>query len=154
MSLIQIEIDGADFFLVNPCWCGKDWFLKATEDECVIGIRIIRQDITDKTLATRMRSCLRQLRVRGKLVGNIYRDTGVFRDIKGGEKIYTQGKAGICDVHLIGKIITDLMRYLDHGDLISGYSDLENQIIWNEEINSNARKRNYEKDSRKIRSPR
>ena len=131
MALIYCKLGESKAYLVNPYWCDENWFIKCTDDELIIGVTAGRVDIKNKTLMTRMRKVLRDLGIRGKPIGSVYWDSSVFRREEGGRHIYMSRRAGICDLSLKGPIRDNFAKYLDHGSIISGMADLENQTIYN-----------------------
>ena len=128
MALIYCKEGDWKFYVSDPYWCADSWFIKADDDELVIGVRYIRQDITDKKLGMLMRSTLRSLSIKGKIGKEVTRSQSVFKTTIG----YKYTKAGICNLTLNGPITSSLLKYLDHGQVIKGEGDLRNQIIWNQ----------------------
>ncbi len=127
MSLILM----ADYYLVNPYWCSDNWFINCTDDELVIGVQVKRINTMDGTLWTRLRRVLREIGVKGSVPKKIYRETGMFRRVEGGDISYFNLNAGICDLKLDGPITVDIGKYLDHGQVIKGIGDLGNHTLWN-----------------------
>ena len=110
-------------YWVNPYWCGADWFIRITDLDSTIGVLLARRDITDKTIATRLRRVLRKLGVKGKLTGSVYRESGVFKQ-EGGDYLYHN--AGISSLVMTEADID--INFLDSGNLISGLMVEEHNV--------------------------
>jgi hypothetical protein len=123
MALIKTS----DGYLVNPYWCTTDWFIRVTDDEFVIGVRVGRRDTSDKTIQTRMRSCLRHELVKGRVDKVVIRESGVFIREGGG---FNYKPAGISNL-LVADVMDINKELMSSGLEIRGESVDGTNLIWN-----------------------
>ena len=132
MALLYFQHDSRSYYISDGYWCAENWIMVCNDDEMIFGISYNRRDILDKTLLARIRKQLRILGIHGTTAYGLYRDTRVFRTQKeGGVGFdYFTLKTGICNLKVTKGLTVDLMKYLDHGQVVSGDWKAQNHIVY------------------------